>query len=176
VGKRRIHRSKSREEVVREVPVVEVLAKEEEGELGMEEVVLATGHLQEYECTALKKNKGNRSKSRKEQEAGSDLEGPQEEGSSSAGLQTELLTAVRTDNIKLLEQVAARLSEGGEARERGREGRGVERGRGEGGEGWRGERGGEERRVRGVETVEGHFFSSYSPLVFRRRRPGCVQQ
>ena len=69
MGKRRIHRSKSREEVVREVPVVEVLAKEEEGELGMEEVVLATGHLQEYECTALKKNKGNRSKSRKEQEA-----------------------------------------------------------------------------------------------------------
>jgi hypothetical protein len=138
VGKRRIHRSKSREEV-REVPAVEVLAKEEEGELGMEEVVLATGHLQEYEGTALRKNKGNRSKSRKEQEAGSDLEGPQEEGSSSAGLQTELLTAVRTDNIKLLEQVAARLSEGGEARERGREGRGVERGRGEG---CRGERDG----------------------------------
>jgi hypothetical protein len=49
--------------------VVEVLAKEEEGELGMEEVVLATGHLQEYEGTALRKNKGKRSKSRKEQEA-----------------------------------------------------------------------------------------------------------
>ena len=40
---------------------------------------------------------------------------PQEEGSSSAGLQTELPTAVRTDDIKLLEQVAARLAEGGEA-------------------------------------------------------------
>ena len=49
--------------------MVEVLAKEEEGELGMEEVVLATGHLQEYEGTALRKNKGKRSKSRKEQEA-----------------------------------------------------------------------------------------------------------
>jgi hypothetical protein len=110
-GKRRIHRSKSREAVVREVPGVEVLGREEEGVLGLEEVVLTTGHLQEFECTAARKNKGKGSKSRK------DLEGPpqQEEASGLDGLRTELLTAVRSGNTKLLELVAARLAEGEEA-------------------------------------------------------------
>ena len=77
--KRRIHRSKSREVKVGELPgadlVVDVPNREDIGEveLGMEEVTVNTSHLSEFECTAVKK-KGKRSKNNKAQGIQKDLE------------------------------------------------------------------------------------------------------
>ena len=83
-SKRRIHRSKSREEVRREVPGAEVLGEqaeekeEEEGELGTEEVTMSTSHLMEFDNSVIKK-KGKRSKNQKGQGIRRDMEGVEEE-------------------------------------------------------------------------------------------------
>ena len=78
--KRRIHRSKSREVKVRELPGADLLVDEPnrediggEVELGMEEVTMETSHLSKFECTAVKK-KGKRSKNNKAQGIQKDLE------------------------------------------------------------------------------------------------------
>ena len=82
--KRRIHRSKSREVKVRELPGADLVVdvpntignREDIGgevELGMEEVTMDTSHLSEFECNAVKK-KGKRSKNNKAQGIQMDLE------------------------------------------------------------------------------------------------------
>jgi len=89
--RKRIHRSKSREDPRRELPkIVQDLAKEglESDEncdhLVLEEVTLSTLHLQEFENTAVK-------------EAESEL----------VKLQNELLTAVRSGNNKMLDDLVS---------------------------------------------------------------------
>ena len=120
-SKRRFHRSKSREEVVREVPGLGVGVEQEreqgDGELEMQEVEVGTEHLQEFECSV--KRKGKRSKNNKGQGLKRDLEGlEQEDGEVEekqedrlAKLRTELLTAVRSGNTKQLQDLVTRLQE-----------------------------------------------------------------
>ena len=79
-AKRRIHRSKSREVKVRELPGADLVVDEPkrediggEEELGMEEVTMDTSHLSEFEFNAVKK-KGKRSKNNKAQGIQKDLE------------------------------------------------------------------------------------------------------
>ena len=114
-GKRRIHRSKSREVKVRELPGAELAAEDSksdgnshEVELGMEEVTMDTSHLSEFECTAVKK-KGKRSKNNKARGMQNEV-GEEEE--SEAAVLTELLTAVMSGNTKALGSLVDRVREG----------------------------------------------------------------
>merc|ERR1712192_309733 len=117
-GKRRIHRSKSREVKVRELPGAELAVEDskidengQEVELGMEEVTMDTSHLSEFECTAVKK-KGKRSKNNKAQGMQKDLEEVGEEEDGEAVVLTELLTAVMSGNTKALGSLVDRVKEG----------------------------------------------------------------
>ena len=118
--KKRIHRSKSREDPIRHLPkIVQDLAKddlENEGaadSLGFEiqEVTISTEHLQEFENTAVKK-KGKRTKNNKQGGIRKDLDEldvdsseDETSGNQSIKLQNELLTAVRSGNNKMLEEL-----------------------------------------------------------------------
>lgn len=118
--KKRIHRSKSREDPIRHLPkIVQDLAKddlENEGaadSLGFEiqEVTISTEHLQEFENTAVKK-KGKRTKNNKQGGIRKDLDEldvdsseDETSGNQSIKLQNELLTAVRSGNNKMLEDL-----------------------------------------------------------------------
>jgi len=119
--RKQIHRSKSREDPVRELPkIVQELAREgleDDGNcdnLVLEEVSVSTSHLQEFENTGIKK--GKRSKNNKNGGIQKDLE---ELDLASSGdedisvqselvkLQNELLTAVRSGNIKMLDDLVS---------------------------------------------------------------------
>merc|ERR1719499_2522545 len=114
-NKKKIHRSKSREETKRILPeIVQNLAKEGDREsdsdnltLEMCEVTQMTSHLQEFENTSVKK-KGKRSKSNKGSSINRDLEHLEIEssGDEDAGgiikTQNDLMTAVRSGNNKML--------------------------------------------------------------------------
>jgi len=118
--KKRIHRSKSREDPIRHLPkIVQDLAKDDlENEdaadsLGFEiqEVTISTEHLQEFENTAVKK-KGKRTKNNKQGGIRKDLDEldvdsseDETSGNQSIKLQNELLTAVRSGNNKMLEDL-----------------------------------------------------------------------
>ena len=118
--KKRIHRSKSREDPIRHLPkIVQDLAKddlENEGaadSLGFEiqDVTISTEHLQEFENTAVKK-KGKRTKNNKQGGIRKDLDEldvdsseDETSGNQSIKLQNELLTAVRSGNNKMLEEL-----------------------------------------------------------------------
>lgn len=114
--KKRVHRSKSREDPIRELPqIVQDLAKEglrdnencDSVALEVQEVTLSTLHLQEFENTAIKK-KGKRSKNNKLGEL--DINSSDEEKSPESQLvklQNELLTAVRSGNNKMLEDLVS---------------------------------------------------------------------
>eukprot|EP00092_Neocalanus_flemingeri_P017170 GFUD01018567.1.p1 GENE.GFUD01018567.1~~GFUD01018567.1.p1 ORF type:complete len:683 (+),score=220.78 GFUD01018567.1:36-2084(+) len=122
--RKKIHRSKSREDPVRDLPkIVQDLAKEglekddncDSLALELQEVTLSTQHLQEFENTAIKK-KGKRSKNNKSGTIQKDLDeldlnssGDEEEsvGSELVKLQNELLTAVRSGNNKMLEDLVS---------------------------------------------------------------------
>ena len=125
-AKRRIHRSKSREEVVRELPGSEVAlpSGEEEGDevLGMEEVTVATGHLQEFH-TSVARRKVKKGRKQEAQEGGGE---EVEEGSvaarQEAGLLTQLLTAVTSGNSKQLADLVAGLGQEGSVAGLGQEG------------------------------------------------------
>merc|ERR1712179_188111 len=119
--KKKIHRSKSREDPIRHLPkIVQDLAKDGLEDSGaadsdgfeVHEVTISTEHLQEFENTAVKK-KGKRSKNNKKGGIRKDLDeielGSSEDETSDENklikLQNELLTAVRSGNDKMLEDL-----------------------------------------------------------------------
>lgn len=122
--KKRIHRSKSREDPIRNLPqIVQDLAKEglsrdcdnsDSSPLEVQEVSLSTLHLQEFENTAIKK-KGKRSKNNELGGIQNDLDeldinsSDKEKSPDSqlVKLQNELLTAVRSGNNKMLEDLVS---------------------------------------------------------------------
>jgi len=121
--KKKIHRSKSREDPVRNLPrIVQDLAEEglrgeekhsDSSALEVQEVTVSTQHLQEFENTAVKK-RGKRSKNNKlggiqKDLDDLDLDSSEDESSESQvnKLQNELLTAVRSGNNKMLEDLVS---------------------------------------------------------------------
>jgi len=122
--RKKIHRSKSREDPVRDLPkIVQDLAKEglekddncDSLALEVQEVTLSTLHLQEFENTAIRK-KGKRSKNNKSGSIQKDLDemdldssGDEDESTESAlvKVQNDLLTAVRSGNNKMLEDLVS---------------------------------------------------------------------
>ena len=121
--KKKIHRSKSREDPIRHLPkikIVQDLAKDGLEDSGaadsdgfeVHEVTISTEHLQEFENTAVKK-KGKRSKNNKQGGIRKDLdeieldssEDETSDENSFIKLQNELLTAVRSGNNKMLEDL-----------------------------------------------------------------------
>ena len=119
--KKKIHRSKSREDPVRNLPqIVQDLAEDGLREdncdsmaLEFQEVTLSTQHLQEFENTAVKK-KGKRSKNNKHGGIQNDLDeidmnssGEESSENQIVEQQNELLTAVRSGNNKMLEDLVS---------------------------------------------------------------------
>jgi len=119
--KKKIHRSKSREDPLRNLPqIVQDLAKDGLREdncdsmaLEFQEVTLSTQHLQEFENTAVKK-KGKRSKNNKHGGIQNDLDeidmnssGDESSENQMVKQQNELLTAVRSGNNKMLEDLVS---------------------------------------------------------------------